>query len=1124
MPFQNKIVLEKDIYAGILTSLNFHNNSILIAGHGPFLKIYNVQTGQLLASKSILSANRIHRIVFVPHVTYRDDGVQVRRLAVFGSKYLSILQLEITETNASISIEKAFGPFQDWIMDAQWVFDTNELNGVQPTKIAIIYAHNNFAMYDVSRAVSELLYTVQCEMRCILYSARIYGFIGDDLIVASGTVFNEVHLWKPFVKDEQGDAVVYKKLIGHEGVIFGIRFNSDASQVASVSDDRTIRVWPIKEENKQPLVLFGHTARVWDCQFVDECLVSISEDTTCRVWRNTLIVAPDEDDSDCIACWEGHANKNVWSCAINPENKIVATGGQDSGIRLWSLASINNNKIDSEDDLVGFPLPADRGKDTIRNFVVIKNRWIVAATTDGYILKCDNTLLPHEWKEIQHDSSYKNYAIMSSSECGRIIVVGNIVGELVVLSPADAFEPIKIAAHSQKLFEIFIKNSSNEDVFYIVSNGYNERVLFHQLDLSASTPTIQTLFDMEMPVERTTVLSLDYAEEENILICGSRESALLIYHLPYHTAAPENEIQKVKPTLQLRKSHGKQAITSVLIKKTKENGTASDTENDDDDDDDDDDEDLEGNSILFWTTGRDGCYIQYRLHLLNKQGDKTHVSPVRDTQLGIASQGDTIVVGQDMTLEKLYRNRVTKGTLEGSILLDGELLLMGFFRKNFFVYNEKNNYIMVSISCGGGHRRWGFSTEDAKLNKAAFAFIRKETLYAYFRDTSSITDGFKNSILQNNYHAREVRAIRYLPLHFKGERCQTGKEPLLFATGGEDTILRIQQYLPDQIPKFHTHANIRKHTTVIKNIDYSCGISSLLFTSGGLEEFRCWKLEMTPPKTSTGLVGLNCLEVATCPTLTEEIESRIMDTTVFAIDADHGLHVIGAVYSDAMIRFWLFNEVTRKFALVADGTWHAKCILQIAHVKIEDHVYFFTSATDGRVAIWDINHDLHKAIENLDQLEAEPTKAAFRLSEPVYNYRTHMNGVNALEAVPFRDNHHILILTGGEDNAVSASLIQVQDDTITPIGQPFVYAGAHASSVTGIRYNDHAVFSTSTDQRLNMWKIHDLAQDGISLTIESAVYMDVPDPSALDTITFNGYVHVAITGIGLQSVKYPQKN
>lgn len=484
-----------------------------------------------------------------------------------------------------------------------------------------------------------------------------------------------------------------------------------------------------------------------------------------------------------------------------------------------------------------------------------------------------------------------------------------------------------------------------------------------------------------MPTEKTTVLSVGIAEEENILICGSRESALLIYHMPYHKDVQEGTIQNLKASLQMRRSHGRQAITSVLVgQKTY--------------DEDDEEEEVNG-GITFWTTGRDGCYIQYRLSLINKTLELNNTDSEEVTQLGVASRGDTVVQTRDMILEKIYRNKVTKGTLEGSLLVDGELLLLGFFRKDFFVYNEKKNFVVVSINCGGGHRRWSFSTEDAKLNKSAFAFIRKEVLFAYFRNTSSINDGFNDSILQNNYHGREVRALCFLDSFSEDKH-----NPILFATGGEDTILRIQQYMPNDPSGFYTHVNIRKHTTVIKNINFSRGLSSLLFTSGGLEELRCWKIEATPSKTINDPANINCLEVSSCPSLTKDIEVRIMDTTAFAITPEY--HIIGAVYSDAMIRFWLFNESSRKFSLIADGTWHSKCILQISHVQIDQQIYFFTSATEGGIAMWDISDQLYSALGKVGELEAEPTIAAFGLSKPLYYYRTHMSGVNALETVSYK--------------------------------------------------------------------------------------------------------------------------
>ena len=43
-------------------------------------------------------------------------------------------------------------------------------------------------------------------------------------------------------------------------------------------------------------------------------------------------------------------------------------------------------------------------------------------------------------------------------------------------------------AHKQKLFEIFIEKTSDENILYVISNGYNDSLLFHRLDLS--TPTV----------------------------------------------------------------------------------------------------------------------------------------------------------------------------------------------------------------------------------------------------------------------------------------------------------------------------------------------------------------------------------------------------------------------------------------------------------------------------------------------------------------------------------------------------------------------------------------------------------------------------------------------------------
>lgn len=97
---------------------------------------------------------------------------------------------------------------------------------------------------------------------------------------------------------------------------------------------------------------------------------------------------------------------------------------------------------------------------------------------------------------------------------------------------------------------------------------------------------------------------------------------------------------------------------------------------------------------------------------------------------------------------------------------------------------------MISVACGGAHRRWQFKTADSKLDRATFAFFRKEMvrlcithhlcisdsdfflskLYAYFRNGEVEKKGFKTTILQQHYHGREVRALKYFSTFTESKR------------------------------------------------------------------------------------------------------------------------------------------------------------------------------------------------------------------------------------------------------------------------------------------------------------------------------------------------------------------
>ncbi|KAJ3158869.1 WD repeat-containing protein 6 [Geranomyces michiganensis] len=1040
--------LTKKAYAGQITALEFLTPSVLLAATGPFLKVFDVLAGKTVAVFEIFESTRVHGIHpdRAPQVE-SGAALQSIRVALSGGKQLKVLQLTFGYDAAGtlVSCEQAIASplksFKDWIKDVAW------LKSGETERLALAFAHNFVEIWDVESA--SFIEAVQCEEHCILYSARFFGGEGGKTYLASGTVFNQILLWDIESRNRDGEGVIHKSLVGHEGVIFNIRVSQDGKRLATASDDRTIR----------HICLFGHAARVWDCKIMGKLVVSVAEDSTCRVW--------DLDTSECIACWEGHAGKNVWGVDIDPLANVVASGGGDAGIRLWSLTSLERNKVDSDEQFSRVEL--EKNAEKVRTFAIVDFTRSVIATSEGRFLLCERSDPVHE---LYVNAEFSRYGVLATSECGQLSVVGGIDGQLAAFSPSGAFSPIKWSSHATKVTLVVIRPAAAPGAWYLITGSETVDVLHMSVILIPETPSlpcvIEQIATIVLPVHFWT-MDVTLCTEQHLLILGSRAGAIAVYEYPLATSdsAVRPELATLDACVLRRRAHGREAVTSIAVDPRMSAQRPGE--------------------LTFGTVGRDGVYCRWAM---KRSEDE-----------------------QTWMMDLFYRSKITNGWLEKVQYVDDTAVICGFFAKCFFAFNETKKYEMFSVACGGGHRKWEFQAQDGLLNRATFGFLRKEKLHFVFRETDT-SKQFSEPKLQDGHSGNETRVVRFVD-------GWDGSDKSLFVTSGEDAVLRFCEYDPTRRDQtFRNLVNIRKHISVVRGIAFTRGAGGLLmFTAGAHEELRCWRQERDAQQ------GVRCLDTAIAPNASDITETRIMDIGAASL-ANLGAgfeakHLIAAACSDAFVRLWLYDEQCNEFSLLGYSRAHGRCVLK-ARVTIIDtpehvEVVVTTAGTDGRALLWDCG-DLVRRV-------GEP--APQELGVPMYSIRLHQSGVNALDVMttsgPDFGNPTLCIAMGGDDNAISAtSVLLGRTKSGLSVGKVVqgVMHTPHSSGVTGVKFiRPRMIITTSTDQRINVFDIVQSPSDdsNYSFSCVASTFIDVADIADIDVRKLEGdRFQVVVGGFGIQ--------
>lgn len=1050
-------------------------------------------------------------------------------MIIYGGKYACLVKV----VKDQIEIVCTIGPFYDWIMDIKWIKHNS-----QSWVLGVILAHNSFEVWSVPLEsgtrriiptkspdiVSEgfldstaiFIEEYRCSEYCILYSAYIYGNNIDDIRLISGTVFHENLVWSPNGNFNKNCVPIERRLIGHEGVIFKIKaykITSDCLKIISVSDDRTIRLWNVEfsvnsARSSQKVVpscgqLFGHEARVWDFEYVQEknLVVSVGEDRTCRIWN--LI------DYEQIGSLAGFSGKGIWCCAISPLSDKVLVGGNDSGIREYSL-----NQIEKEKEIYSLSLKSG----IPRSICQLDGHSVLVAADNGWLIVVEERV---EFK-LKHFVVSNNCILKCLNYENKQHIVcmtdnNNSMNYLSVWKSQGTWNTINLGCHEVKEQQIrnvqMMKNYNSDELIDVIihrnpdKNSQEGSSLWYRIKLlpEFSISMISRIDyvgddkpqNMKHLVSSINHVDLFYHEENKASVFCAQPNGLLVHYL----WTSHGGVSKLELTDKIQATLKRSQLSFLKIRKKSEL------------------------TLGVWTCGYDGHVGDFQVTASTGDWSKANIDPISHVF-------------------------ITKGRIEKFEIIDGNFYLFCFLYRNFFCVEYESRNLMFNFDFPNRSKQWDIVKSQAKdYSIMYFTCLNSRKLFMFSKVARNHADNAAENwrISPGNgmtYHGRETRCLKFI-------NSFSTSNSLVFATGGEDGFFRIQSF-EYQSSTFVNITAMKKHTCFISTIAFAESHehkgSILMFTAGGREEMICWKLSKKPGKP----LDLDISEQSSCFPISDIPDTRIMDVSICDASclnvqfAKLGLFIVINIYSDGKLRAWVYDEVLRKYYIIGKFQVSVRCPQSVSYLispRTEDNqsLWILTTATDGVIRSFNVTSDIESFLSNYVSLrkKVKPVKVITTVNaltgkkeriqdgyDKTLTYsesfllNVHQSGITGFDMCKTNNANIYTAITCGDDNSICMSQIDVNAGAIKRI---YSLKKAHSSTITFIKWTNYpsTFISISSDQRINTWRLTQQSAktpntDPLFELVESRI-VDVSDPMALDVAnSINQKTLIAITGVGCQ--------
>ncbi|KAJ6806159.1 uncharacterized protein M6B38_176215 [Iris pallida] len=778
---------------------------LLLAGSGSELHLYSVRSGKLLVSLRAFDGIRVHGISLRsppnPNSSSAEFSIAVfaeRRVKLFLLRVIGAESGDLDGDGAAISWElvNQLPRFDHWVLDALFLKEDNHL--------VVGLSDNSIALWNISGP--NVVSRVKSSEICLLYSMRLWGDSKETLRVASGTIFNEIIVWKlsPLAyqhisgqKDVQfcdntAMDVCMSRLTGHEGSIFRIVWSSDGSRLMSVSDDRSARIWMINDRKQVGddsgdihgrhlsvnLVLFGHNARIWDCCVSDSIVITAGEDCSCRVW--------DKDGKQLLAIKE-HIGRGIWRCQYDPVSSLLITAGFDSAIKVYSLNSsslrkmvYHNGVLNELDGTEMFTICApkvscqlglmDSKSEYVRCLRFTQENILYVATNNGFLYRVE-LWNPGDvrWMELAQVCKEAPIICMdlvstnssdSSMVVEDILAVGDGKGKVTVVRvvknspiPKVALSTTWSAERERQLLGVYwCKSLAYGHLF--TANPRGTLKLWRISDALKSEADISNGdHEVSLVAQFTSlfgarIMCLDASIKKEVLICGDQRGNVTMYSFPKDLMVVNPSKIVVKPPLitQFKGAHGISSVTSIMVAA------------------------LSFDQFEIRTTGGDGCICSFKYSESMQTLEFIGMKQVKELS----------------TIQSISTNSTSQESLaQGNYAI-------GFTSADFIMWNLTNDTKVLQIPCGGWRRPHTYYLGVVPEYQNCFAYLKDQEIHVHRFWIQVQEKQLIPKVLHLQFHGREVHSLCFISFGLRSNPSRNC-HPWI-ATGCEDGTVRLTRY------------------------------------------------------------------------------------------------------------------------------------------------------------------------------------------------------------------------------------------------------------------------------------------------------------------------------------------